>query len=299
MDDGPAGGTRGGPGARGSRVVGVRGLLTALRVSGLATAVAALLLAVVWLLQDRLVYLPSGAPPDPEAVGLPEAAQVDLVTDDGLTLGAWFVPARGVDGVDAHAVLVLPGNAGNRSSRAPLATALSEAGLAVLLLDYRGYGGNPGAPSEDGLLADARAGHAYLARRVGPGRVSVYGESLGAGVAVALAAEHPPRALVLRSPFTSLAAVGAVHYPFLPVRLLLRERFDVLGGVGAYDGPVLVVAGEADTIVPVEQSRRVADAADARVVTVPGADHNDRVLLDGPALVQAVTSFLREPGRSS
>jgi fermentation-respiration switch protein FrsA (DUF1100 family) len=108
-------------------------------------------------------------------------------------------------------VLVFNGNGGNRAHRAPLAAALSRSGLAVLLFDYRGYGGNPGAPTEPGLLADARAARAYLASRPGvdPGRLVYLGESLGAAVAVALAVEVPPLALVLRSPFTSLATWAA------------------------------------------------------------------------------------------
>jgi alpha-beta hydrolase superfamily lysophospholipase len=148
-----------------------------------------------------------------------------LDTTDGLKLGTWFVPAaapsRGI------AVLVANGNAGNRAGPAPLAWALAERGLAVLLFDYRGYGGNPGSPSEHGLARVVRAAHRFLVHDAGvPGdRLLYYGESLGAAVVVELATEHPPAGLVLRSPFVDLATVGQVHYPFLPVRILLRDRF--------------------------------------------------------------------------
>jgi pimeloyl-ACP methyl ester carboxylesterase len=125
---------------------------------------------------------------------------------------------------------------GNRSLRAPLARALAGAGLAVLLFDYRGYGGNPGRPSEQGLARDVRAAHRFLIdeAEVAPTRLLYFGESLGAAVVSELASEHPPAGLVLRSPFVDLASVGRVHYPFLPVRTLLRDRYplaDQLAGV--------------------------------------------------------------------
>ena len=98
----------------------------------------------------------------------------------------------------------------------------------MLLFDYRGYGGNPGSPSERGLARDVRAAHRFLVCDAGQYRATrllYYGESLGAAVVVELATEHPPAGLVLRWPFVDLAAAGHVHYPFLPVRTLLRDRF--------------------------------------------------------------------------
>ncbi|MGY1731508.1 alpha/beta hydrolase [Geodermatophilus sp. SYSU D01045] len=261
-----------------------------------AALVVVLLLAVVvgllWTFQRRLVYLPDDGPLPAAAVAVPGARDVVLTTADGLALGAWFVP--GPD-AGAPAVLVANGNGGHRGLRAPLARALADAGLAVLLFDYRGYGGNPGSPSEEGLALDVRAARTWLLEEAGvpAGRLLYYGESLGAAVVTELAVEHPPAGLVLRSPFTDLAAVGAEHYPFLPVRLLLRDRYPVAEGIARVRVPTTVVLGTADTIVPPAQSRRVADAAAAlhRLVEVPGADHNDLVLLDGAALVGAVVEL--------
>jgi fermentation-respiration switch protein FrsA (DUF1100 family) len=126
-------------------------------------------------------------------------------------------------------------------------------------------------------------------------RIAYAGESIGAGVAAALAVERPPAALVLRSPFTSLVEVGKVHYPLLPVGLLLRDRFPVLEQVRRYEGPVLVIWGEADTIVPPQQSRAVAEAAPrSRRVVISGADHNDAALLNGEELIEAIVEFLTE-----
>jgi uncharacterized protein len=262
-----------------------------MRLMVVLLVVAAGFVAVAWLFQDRLIYLPFGTAGSPAAVGLATAEEVSLATDDGLELDAWFVPPAAE--ATGAGVVMLPGNAGNRSLRAPLARALSEEGLAVLLVEYRGYAGNPGRPSETGLATDARAAHAHLAGRPGVDRIVVFGESLGAAVAVGLARQAQPHALVLRSPFTALADVGRVHYPFLPVGLLLRDRFDVVEGVRDVDAPVSVVAGERDTIVPTEQSRRVARAAGTELIVVPSADHNDPALGAGNVVVDAIVVAAR------
>jgi fermentation-respiration switch protein FrsA (DUF1100 family) len=262
-------------------------------------AMVLVVIALAWLFQRRLIYLAEPGRAPAVATVLPAGEDVAFDTADGLRLRGWFVPAA--TGKSQATVLVLNGNAGNRAARAPLAAELSRAGLSVLLLDYRGYGGNPGSPSERGLLADARAARAYLATRgdVDPARLVYFGESLGAAVAVQLAVERPPMALVLRSPFTSLADVGRVHYPFLPVRLLLKDRYASIEQVGRLRCPVLVVAGERDGIVPWEQSRRLAAAIPERkrFVLVPGADHNSLELLAGQRLIGEVVRFVAEAGR--
>jgi fermentation-respiration switch protein FrsA (DUF1100 family) len=264
-----------------------------LRAGLVLLAVVTALPTAVWLLQRRLIYFPDTAVPPAGSV-LPGAKEITLRTEDGLALGAWHVtPTRADRGIT---VLLMPGNAGSRALRAPLARRLAAKGLAVLLLDYRGYGGNPGSPSEDGLIADARAARAYLVGHGVPAeRLIYFGESLGAAVATRLAAEQPPGGLVLRSPFPSLAAVGSQHYPLLPVRLLLRDRFPVTELIGHIRVPTAVVYGSADTIVPPEQSAAVAAAAGGPVWTteVVGADHNDAALLEGNELVAAVLDLAR------
>jgi hypothetical protein len=253
------------------------------------------LMAAVFLLQRHLIYLPGGDLLAPAAAGVPDAEPLTFTTADEVDLDAWYVPA---DGEAVGAVLVLHGNAGNRSHRGPLAAQLRRAGLASLLVDYRGYGGNPGRPTQDGLLADARAAATALQRRSGldRDRMIYFGESLGAGVATGLAAEQPPAALVLRSPFPSLVAVGRHVYPWLPVAALLRDRYPAEEWIARYDGPTLVVAGDADTIIPLQLSRRLADAAvgPVDVEVVAGAGHNDRALLDGKQLIGAIVAFLEE-----
>ena len=262
------------------------------RAGAVVAVVLVVLSGLLWGLQRRLVYFPDDGPVPAAAAVLPGARDVVLETADGLRLGAWFVPGRDTG---APAVLVANGNGGHRGLRAPLAAALAARGLAVLLFDYRGYGGNPGSPSEEGLARDVRAARASLLEEAGvpPDRLLYLGESLGAAVVTELATEHPPAGLVLRSPFVDLAAVGAEHYPFLPVRALLRDRYPVAERVATIRVPTTVVLGDADSIVPPAQSRAVAAAAAGlhRLVEVPGADHNDRVLLDGDALVDAVVDL--------
>jgi uncharacterized protein len=263
----------------------------------LLVAALAIALTVLWLLQRRLIYFPLSRDVQAAASVLPTAEELSLETSDGVHLGAWFVPA---EGATRGTVLVFNGNAGDRSYRAPLAAALAHAGLSVLLFDYRGYGGNAGNPSEQGLAADARAARAYLDARhdVDSARIVYFGESLGAAVAVGLALEHPPAALVLRSPFSSLQDIARVHYPLLPAGPLLRDRFDSVGRIGRLGCPVLIVAGSRDTIVPPDQSRRLFDAVRSpkHFALIAGAEHNDVELLTGPRLLDEVDRFLRANG---
>ncbi len=260
-------------------------------VAGLVLVlVVGVLVGAGWGLQRRLIYFPEPSTVPPVSVVLPGAREVRLPTLDGLELGAWLVPAGAPD--RDVTVLVANGNAGDRSLRAPLAAALSRAGMAVLLFDYRGYGGNPGSPSEAGLALDVRAAHRYLTQNHGvpQDRLLYFGESLGAAVVTALATEHPPAGLLLRSPFVDLAAVGRAHYPYLPVSALLRDRYPVAEPLAQIPVPTTVVYGTEDGIVPPDQSRAVAAAAGGPtvLVAVRGADHNDRALLDGAVLVRAV-----------
>ena len=269
----------------------------AVLVAASVLALAALTVGALWALQRQLVYLPDREPVGPAATSLPGAADVVLRTEDGLELGAWWLPAPAAR---APAVLVASGNAGSRQLRAPLARGLAERDLSVLLFDYRGYGGNPGSPSEQGLALDVRAARRFLREVVAvpDDRLLYFGESLGAAVVTELAREHPPAGLVLRSPFEDLAAVGSVHYPLLPVRALLRDRYPVVQHVAEVAAPTTVVYGTADSIVPPEQSRAVAAAATRlhRLVPVAGADHNDLVLVAGDDVVQAVVDLADASG---
>ena len=267
-----------------------RGLIVMLLLLGTAVA-------IVWTLQRQLIYFPERGPVPAAADVIPGARDVTLYTADGLELGAWFLPAAGAS--DARmAVLVAPGNGGDRAGRADFAEELSRRGLGVLLMDYRGYGGNPGNPSEDGLAADADAAVEALEKLGFPAQRTLYfGESLGSGVVAALQARHPPAGMVLRSPFTELADVGAHHYPWLPVRALLRDRFPVVEHIATSDVPVTVIYGDRDSVVPSALSARVADHSPslAERVVLGDADHNDPVMF-GSRVADAVARLAHSVG---
>lgn len=276
----------------GRRMLPLLALLVCL-IAGVALAVG-----VLWLNQRQLMYFPVAIVP-PVGTLLPRVEEVAFVTEDGVTLAGWFVPPT-TGAVRAPTVLVLNGNGGNRGHRVPLAAALARTGAGVLLFDYRGYGGNPGRPTEAGLLADARAARAYLLGRadVDADRLVYLGESLGAAVALALAVEQPPAALVLRSPFASLVAMARLSYPYLPVDWLVWDRYLSDERVMRLTAPLLVVAGDADRVIPVAQSHAIYDAAPVpkRLVIVAGADHNDPVLGEGPLLIDAIMRLLDDYG---
>ncbi len=259
---------------------------------------ASALIVAIRTQQRRLIYFPTRDPVPAAETFLPGGRDVVLQTEDGKRLGAWYLP--GAAGERRPAVVVFNGNGGDRSGRTTLARGLSRLGLSVLLFDYRGYGGNPGTPSEDGLAFDARAARTWLAAQpdVDPDRIVYFGESLGGAVAIGLSLEHPPAALVLRSPFTSLAEVGKVHYPWLPVGWLLIDRFPSIDRIGSAAAPVMVVAGDRDEVVPESLSRKLYDAAPdpKRYLSVPGTGHNDPELADGPGMLAEVGRFLSVSG---
>jgi hypothetical protein len=264
----------------------------------IATVLAiVVVVAFMWLMQRRLMYFPSQHVPPPSDVGLTGVERVVVETQDGLALNGWFAAASRPS--RRSTVLVFNGNAGNRAHRAPLAAALRSRGMHVLLFDYRGYGGNSGVTTESGLILDSRAVHAYIVSRqdVDASRLVYFGESLGAAVACGLATEHPPAALILRSPFTSMADIGQYHYPWLPVRALLRDRFGSLDRIAQVRSPLLVIAGGRDQIVPVEHSRRLYEAAASpkQFLLLPDADHNDDELLAGDTMIQAIERFIKPP----
>lgn len=272
----------------------------ALRDTIIVTGVIiAALLLVVWTIQRRLMYFPIAAVPSLASLGLSEVQPVMFNTADGLRLNGWFFPVARAG--PRTTVLVFNGNAGNRAHRVPLARALVDRGLQVFLFDYRGFGGNAGAPTEHGLARDARAAHEYLIGRrdVDVTRLVYFGESLGTAVAVELATAQPPAALILRSPFTSMTHVGQYHYWWLPVRALIRDSYDTLERIGRVRSPLLVIAGERDSIVPFGQSRRVYDSAVSvrkQFLSIPRADHNDDELLDGDVVIEAIARFVVRDG---
>lgn len=245
------------------------------KILGLGVVGYVLLLGGCYALQRSLMYFPAAEMPSPAAAGVPEMAAVTLHTGDGLALVSWFAAARTAE---APSIVYFHGNAGNIAGRGFKVRPFLDAGLGVLLVGYRGYGGNPGSPSEEGLYADGRAALDFLAGQGVPAeKTVVFGESLGSGVAVRLASERRLGAVILEAPFTSAADAGQHAYPFLPVRLLIRDRFDSLSRIGSIGAPLLIVHGERDRVVPADHARRLlAAAAEPKEgVFLLDAGHND------------------------
>jgi fermentation-respiration switch protein FrsA (DUF1100 family) len=195
-------------------------------------------------------------------------------------------------------VLVCHGNAGNISHRLERARLMQQRlGASVLLFDYRGYGRSSGSPDEEGTYRDARAAYRHLVddKGIAAERLLLFGESLGAAVAVQLALEKPAAALVLESAFTSIPDMARAAYPFLPpVGALIRTRYETLAKVPRLRVPLLVLHGERDEIVPFDQGRRVFEAAPEpkRFFAIPGAGHNDTYLSGGEPYWRAFEDFL-------
>ena len=264
--------------------------------AGVLVAVIAIVGVLMWSLQRSMIYFPDTSEVPAAADVLEGGQDLTLHTSDGLELEAWFAPPT-EDAVDRDmAVLMAPGNGGNREGRAGLAQHLQDRGFSVLLMDYRGYSTNPGRPSENGLIRDGLAAtDALEAQGFAPDQTIYFGESVGGGVVAALLSQRPPAAAVFRSPFTDLAEVGKRHYPWLPVGILLRDRFSVTEHVSRTQVPISVIRARHDTVVPAELSTQVAAAAPNLVEehVLDDADHNDPVMF-GPEIAEAVARIADE-----
>ena len=235
--------------------------------------------------QRSLMYFPERSRTAPAVAGFAAAEEVLLDTADGEKVIAWHVPPRG----ERQVVLYFHGNGGSLRYRAERFRALTADGTGLVALSYRGYGGSTGSPTEPGLIADAKAVYAFALARYPAERIALWGESLGSGVAVALAAEHKVARLVLESPFTSAADVGAAVYWFLPVRLLMKDQFRSDKRIRKVHAPVLILHGTRDAVVPFALGERLYGLANKpkRLVRFPGGGHNDLDTFGARAVVRA------------
>ena len=246
----------------------------------------------LFVFQRSLLYHPVSTPPDIEASGIDGMDVVTLKTSDGLHLLSWYrraAPGR-------PTMVFFHGNAGNIESRGFKVKAYLDSGFGLLLVGYRGYGGNPGKPSEEGLYLDGRAALAFLAADgVAPDHLVLYGESLGTGVAVQLASERDRDsavgALVLEAPYTSIAEVAGNHYPFVPAGLLVKDRFDSAAKIARVGAPVLIFHGDKDRTIPIRFGKGLFEAAvePKQSLWLAGASHNDLYEFGAS---QAVQDFL-------
>ncbi len=254
------------------------------------------MLLFIFLYQDHLLFLPNipsrKVETTPAAVGL-AYEQLTLTSSDDVELDAWFVPAAEARGV----VLFCHGNAGNISHRLDSLLIFHRLGLSVLIFDYRGYGRSQGRPTEAGTYQDVEAAWQYLVgeRHVEPGRIILFGRSLGAAVAAQLATLQSPGALILESCFTSVPDMAAQLYPLLPARLLSRLQYNVLESLQHIACPLLVVHSPDDEIIPFSHGEKIyaAGRPPKKFLELKGG-HNEGFFSTGEAYVQGLADFLDE-----
>ena len=262
-----------------------------------------LVLGLMFAFQRSLMYPASSERPDLDLLGIPGLREIQIETADGLTLFHGYRPPLEADG---PVVVAFHGNAGNIAHRAHKFRPLLDTGVGMLLMEYRGYAGNPGSPTEADLVSDGRGVLTWLAEEgVPPERTLLYGESLGTGLAVQLAAwqartstaeggqARPYAGVMLEAPFTSTADVAQRIYWFLPARWLLLDQWDSSAHIGAIDTDLLVIHGEHDRTVSVDFGRTLfAQAEEPKDgLFLAQGDHNN--LWDLPEVQKRVFDFVR------
>ncbi len=228
-------------------------------------------------LQRRLMYYPDTRRFTPDGVGLKDVAEVEYPAADGHKGLAWFGAAK----PGRPTILYFHGNAGGLEARSERIRKYMARGYGMFMMTYRGFSGRDGEPSEKANVADALLAYEALrARGVGATGIVLYGESLGSGVAVQVAAEKPVGGVILDAPYTSMVDLAELHYPYLPSRYVMTERYDTRAYVGRIRAPLLVIHGERDDIIPVEMGREIfrLSAEPKKLVTLPGAGHSDHYM---------------------
>jgi uncharacterized protein len=243
--------------------------------------------AVLYVTQRSLMYFPETAHTVPAQAGLPEAEEVALTASDGVGVTVWYVAPKN----DKPVILYFHGNGGALHYRVERFKKLIADGVGLVALEYRGFGGNGGSPSEHGLIADAEAAYAFAAGHYPADQIVVWGESLGTGIAIAIAAEKPVGRVILEAPFTSAAAVAAIRYWYMPVRLLMKDQFRSDQRIAKVTAPLLILHGLHDQIVPYTMGEQLFDLANKpkHIVKFLDGGHED---LDANGALHAVARFL-------
>jgi uncharacterized protein len=261
------------------------GTLTGWGLAGLAGYVGVVLL--LYVMQRRLLFLPTAQQIAPQAAGLGLARELKLTTSDGERVIVWYVPPR----EGSPLVIYFHGNAEILGANATRHRNLIADGTGLVALSYRGYAGSSGRPSEVGLHRDADAAYAFAAAQVPADRIVAWGHSLGSGVAVRLASRRTIAGLILEAPFTSAADIAAMRFWFVPVRLLMKDPFYSDRCIGDIAAPVLVLHGARDDVIPIAVGERLYDLVRGpkRFVRFPEGGHCD---LDACGALAVVRDFL-------
>jgi len=237
-------------------------------------AVYAVICVAAYFGNRLFMYFPDPTRVAPAEAGLESVKEIEIAVADGVTLVAWHAPAKG----NRPTILYFHGNAANAANRAPKIETMRENGFGVFYLNNRGYGGSGGRPTEENNVADAIAAYDHLTGLgIAGGRIVAFGESLGSGQAVRLAAARPVAAVVLEAPLTSTVDVARSTYFWLPLGLLITDQYDIERNIRSVTAPVLVLHGEQDAVIPVEMGLRVYRAANEpkRIELFPQGAHYD------------------------
>ncbi len=246
----------------------------------------------MYLGQRKLIYLPETQPRLPADAGLDGVAERVIETQDGERVIAWYATAR----AGQPTLLYFHGNAGSLDSRSERIRKYKNAGRGIFMMSYRGYSGSTGSPSEQANVADGkRAFDALVTEGVAPRDIIIYGESLGTGVAVQVAAARSPGGLILDAPYTSIVDIAAGQYPWLPVRPMLRDRYESDAYIGSVHSPLLILHGEKDEVIPVAMGRKMYELANAPkdIVTFKSSGHADHYLYGSYDAINAWIDKLR------
>jgi fermentation-respiration switch protein FrsA (DUF1100 family) len=266
--------------------------LSIMELIGWLVALYAVICVGVYFGNRLLMYFPDPTRAGPAEAGLDSVKEIEIAVADGVTLVAWHAPAK----EDKPTILYFHGNAANAANRAPKIETIREHGFGVFYLNNRGYGGSGGTPTEENNVADALVAYDHLTELGVPGgRIVAYGESLGSGQAVRLAAQRPVAAVVLEAPLTSTIDVARRTYFWLPLGLLISDKYNNERNIRSVTAPVLILHGEQDAVIPVEMGRRVYRAANEpkRIELFPEGVHYD--LFDHGAW-EKTRAFLASPG---
>lgn len=245
-------------------------------ISAVISGIYVSLVAAAYIFQAHIQYWPyTQRAETPAAFGLPEMKEVYFKSEDGLDLLAWYVPPARKDG---KIVVIFHGNCCTLAYRAVKAKSFFSKGYGVFLVEYRGYGGNPGTPSEEYFYKDARAAASWLDKQgYNNGRIVAYGNSLGSGVAVQFALDTGAKFLILEAPFTSAVDVGEFLYPYIPVQFILRDKYDNFSKIGKISPDLLVVHGDRDEVIPIALAEKLFAAANEpkHFISIAGGKHGD------------------------
>lgn len=245
----------------------------------------------MYLAQRKLIYPATEVSLRHELHGLPDLRAVTTEPEPGLVLTHWFHPPTSPAD---RLIVFFHGNGSHHDNSTSKMRPFIDAGFGLLAVGYRGYSGNPGKPSEEGLTADARSALDWAAGEgYGPERLVYFGESLGTAVAVKMASERSPTCLVLEAPPSSVAEVAQFHYWYLPVKPLIKDPWDSLSRIARVGAPVLVLHGELDRVVPVRFGRKLYEAAaePKQAIWHPAALHTN--IMDFPGVTGQVIAFIR------